>query len=177
MIKTSRLIIRRFTPEDWVDLHEYLSDPTVVFYEPYDVFTKDESIKEAARRAENEAFWAVCLRNSDKLIGNIYLAEGDFFTWELGFVFNSAYQGCGYAFEAASALVEYAFSVCGAHRITAMCNPDNIKSWHLLERLGMRREGHLRDNIYFNINSDNKPLWQDTYEYALLTSEYGAARS
>ena len=42
---------------------------------------------EAARRAGDEAFWAVCLRETGKVIGNVYLARGEFATWELGYVF------------------------------------------------------------------------------------------
>lgn len=172
MIETQRLTVRRFTPDDWKDLHEYLSDPMVVFYEPYDVLTREECESEAMRRSSDRAFWAVCLKENNKLIGNIYLSMREFNTWELGYVFNRSYQGKGYAFESVSAVVNYAILHCAAHRITAMCNPDNKKSWKLLERLKMRREGHLVQNVYFKRDGNNHPIWQDTYEYALSSSEW-----
>jgi len=53
-----------------------------------------------------------------------------------------------------------------------MCNPENERSWRLLERLGMRREGNLRKNIFFFRNEQGEPLWQDTYEYGLLREEW-----
>lgn len=170
-IETERLILRRFAEEDWKDLYEYLSDAEVVHYEPYSVFTEEACRIEAINRANNEAFWAVCLKNG-KLIGNLFLGKTDFDTYELGYVFNKAYQGKGYAFESAAALLDYAFNELGARRIVAMCNPLNTASWKLLERLKMRREGHLIQNIYFKRDKNGEPIWQDTYEYAILRDEW-----
>ena len=159
-------------PNDAGDLFEYLSNPEVALYEPYDTFTLEECRAEAARRSKDSSFWAVCLKDANKLIGNIYLAERDFDTWELGFVFNPKYQGKGYAAESASAVVDHAVNSLNARRIIAMCNPQNTRSWRLLERLGFRREGHLRQNIFFKTGADGKPIWLDTYEYGLLASEW-----
>ena len=171
MMETQRLLIRPFDPADWEDLHEYLSDEQVVRYEPYNVFTADESRMEAVRRSNDPAFWAVCLKDGGKLIGNIYLAGQPFDTWELGYVFNAKYQGKGYATEAAICLLDYAFVKLGARRVTAFCNPLNTASWKLMERLGMRREGHLIRNIWFKRDEHGAPVWADTYEYALLAEE------
>jgi len=172
MLETSRLIIRSFQPDDWQDLHDYLSDPAVVLYEPYGIFCVEESQREAANRARNEAFWAVCLKDGGKLIGNLYFARQAFDAWELGYVFNRHFQGKGYAIEAARKLVDYAFRELDARRIIAMCDPRNEHSWRLLERLGMRREGHLLQTGYFKTDAHGHPLWHDTYEYALLASEW-----
>ena len=171
-METARLVIRKFLPDDWRDMFEYLSQESVVKYEPYDVFSKEDCKQEAARRAEDDSFWAVCLKDSGKLIGNIYFAERDFDTWELGYVFNEDYQGMGYATEAVLALVDDAFSSGRARRVSAMCNPLNEPSWKLLERLGMRREGHLRKNVFFKRDKNGEPIWQDTYEYAILADEW-----
>ena len=172
VIETQRLLIRPFDPADWQDLHEYLSDGQVVRYEPYGVFMVDESRLEAVRRSNDPAFWAVCLKDGGKLIGNLYLAGQPFDTWELGYVFNARYQGKGYATEAAACLMEYAFERLGARRVIAMCNPLNTASWRLLERLGMRREGHLIRNIWFKRDEHAEPIWADTYEYAILAEEW-----
>ncbi|OQB23382.1 MAG: hypothetical protein BWY11_01987 [Firmicutes bacterium ADurb.Bin182] len=107
-ITTERLIIRRFTQDDWQDLYEYLSNPGVVFYEPYDVFSEEACKQEAIARAGDPAFWAVCLKNN-KVIGNLYLGEQDFDAFELGFVFNENYQHKGYATESAKALIGHMF--------------------------------------------------------------------
>ena len=171
-IVTDRLIIRRFNKMDWKDLYEYLSNEIVVKYEPYNIYSEGEAKKEAADRAESDFFYAVCLKETGKLIGNLYLAKGDFDTWEIGYVFNLEYWGKGYATESAKALMNIAFAQFGARRIIAMCNPLNEASWKLLERLGMRREGTLFKNIYFKKDINGEPLWSDTYEYAILKSEW-----
>lgn len=183
-ISTDRLIIRRFKPNDWQDLYEYLSDEEVVKFEPYDVFLENQAIEEAMRRSQDESFYAVCLKEKVKerdgeedqdhlkLIGNLYLAKGEFDTWELGYVFNSKYQGLGYATESARALVEYAFTNLGARRILAHCSPKNDFSWKLLERLQMRREGLFLENVYFKRDDNEMPIWLDSYQYAILKTEW-----
>jgi len=171
-IITERLIIRRFDENDWMDLYEYLSDEEVVRFEPYNVYTKEQAMEEAIYRAGAKSFYAVCLKENGKLIGNLYLGKGEFDTWELGYVFNRSFQGQGYATESARALLEYAFTSLGARRIIAMCNPKNERSWKLLERLPMRREGMLLQNIYFKTGAQGEPLWVDTYEYAVLKNEW-----
>lgn len=171
-METERLIIRRFTPNDWEDLFEYLSQEEVVRYEPYDVFSEESTKQEAINRAGDEAFWAICLKSTNKLIGNIYLGKQDFDTWELGYVFNEKYQGHGYATEATMFLLESLFKNKDARRVIAMCNPLNKSSWRLLERLGMRREGHLMQNIYFKKDNEGNPIWADTYEYGMLDLEW-----
>ena len=77
-LETDRLIIRRFKADDWEDLYEYLSDPDVVRFEPYEVFNKEQAKEEAASRSKIESFFAVCLKASGKLIGNIYIQQGEF---------------------------------------------------------------------------------------------------
>lgn len=173
---TIRLKLRRFLPDDWQDLFEYLSQKEVVKFEPYDVFTQEQAKQEAINRSSNPDFWAVCLQGSGKLIGNIYLAKQEFDTWELGYVFNCTYQGNGYATEATKALIDHLFANSNARRIIAMCNPLNTASWKLLERLNMRREGHLLKNIWFFKDENGSPIWQDTYEYAILKEEWNEAK-
>lgn len=172
IIETPRLTLRRFRADDWRDLHAYLSDEAVVRFEPYAPFSEADCRQEAQRRAQSSAFWAVCLRPNGPLIGNLYFGEADFDAWELGYVFNTAFQHCGYATESVRGLLDQAFTRWGVRRVVAFCNPHNTASWRLMERIGMRREGHLKQNIYFRTDAHNHPLWQDTYAYALLASEW-----
>lgn len=169
-METERLVVRRFVSGDWTDLHAMLSDARVVRYEPYPPQSEAQCKRLAAERAASADFWAVCLKDGGHLIGNVYLAEGEQACWALGYVFAWAHQGRGYATEAAGALLRWAFAH-GAHRIWAECNPENGPSWRLLERLGFRREGHLRQNVYFHCAQDGAPLWQDTFVYGLLRGD------
>lgn len=171
-LKTKRLIIRRFQESDWEDLYEYLADEEVVYYEPYEVFSREKCQEEARIRSVSKAFWAVCLQENGKMIGNLYFERGKYDTWEIGYVFNLQYQGQGYAAEAAKALLDEGFQNWGVRRVVAMCNPGNQQSWKLMERLGMRREGLLVKNIFFKSDEHGKPIWQDTYEYGILKEEW-----
>ena len=170
-LKTERLVIRKFKEADAQDLYEYLSDEEVVRFEPYKPFSRKDAHREARKRTEDETFLAVCLHKG-KLIGNLYFAKGAFDTWKAGYVFNRNYWGRGYATESLKAIMKYAFKNLSAHRIVAMCDPRNTKSWRLLERIGMRREGTLLQNVYFFIDENNEPIWKDTYEYAILKTEF-----
>jgi RimJ/RimL family protein N-acetyltransferase len=174
-METERLILRRFSNEDWKDLYEYLSQEQVVQYEPYNIFSEEECREEAEKRAEQECFWAVCLKENGKLIGNLYFSQQEpkeYLTWEIGYVFNPLYSGKGYATESCKKILEYGFEQLHTRRVVGMCNPVNISSWKLLERLKMRREGHLIKNIYFKFNEQGEPIWNDTYEYAILRDEW-----
>jgi [ribosomal protein S5]-alanine N-acetyltransferase len=169
---SERLLIRYFRPDDWQDLVEYLSDPEVVRFEPYDVYSEEQAQQEAIRRAGDKAFYAVCLIGTGKMIGNLYLAKGDFDTWELGYVFNRRYQGQGYATESARILISHAFANFGARRIVAYCSKTNENSHKLLERLGMRREGLFLQNVSFKTDAQGEPIWFDSYAYAVLATEW-----
>ncbi|MBE6054852.1 MAG: GNAT family N-acetyltransferase [Clostridium sartagoforme] len=170
-LETDRLVIRKFREGDGEDLYEYLSNEEVVKFEPYKTFSREQAYAEAERRSGDNNFLAVCLKNG-KLIGNLYFHKDSFETYEVGYVFNRNYWGNGYATEALKALIKYAFEELGVRRIIAMCDPKNHNSWKLLERVGMRREGTLLQNVYFFTDENNNPIWKDTYEYAMLKDEY-----
>jgi [ribosomal protein S5]-alanine N-acetyltransferase len=180
MLETERLTLRRFAEDDWLDLYDYLSQEIVVKYEPYGVFDEEECKHEAIRRSQEDAFWAVCLKETKRLTGNIYFKQLEpkaFQTWEIGFVFNAVYQGKGYATEACEKILEYGFKQAAAHRIIGNCNPENTPSWKLMERLQMRREGHFRKPAFFKKSPDGKPLWHDAYQYSIIDEEYLALKS
>ena len=61
---------------------------------------------------------------------------------ELGWVLHPDHAGRGYATEAVRALLRVAFEDLGVCRVTANCFTDNVASWRLMERVGMRRETH-----------------------------------
>ena len=175
ILETDRLILRMFSCDDWQDLYEYLSKEEVVKYEPYDIYSQEECKFEASNRSKNNAFWAVCLKENNKLIGNLYfrqLTPEDFKTWEIGYVFNPIFKGKGFATEACQRILQYGFVQLSAHRIIGKCNPDNISSWKLLERLSMRREGYFKQPAFFKKTSEGQPIWHDAYQYAILSEEW-----
>ncbi|MBD5492579.1 MAG: GNAT family N-acetyltransferase [Lachnospiraceae bacterium] len=170
--ETERLVLRRYQEEDLQDLFAYLSDKEVVEYEPYRPLTLNETRENLEWRIGTEEMIAVELKDSHKMIGNVYMGKREFEALEIGYVFNRNYWGHGYAFESCKALIQQAFSN-GVHRIYAECDPRNKSSWKLLEKLGFQREAHLRKNVYFWKDENDTPIWKDTYIYAKLGFEVG----
>ncbi len=76
--ETERLMLRRYKKEDLQDLFAYLSDKEVVKYEPYKPMNLDETKDNLEWRIDTEEMIAVELKNSHKMIGNVYMGKRDF---------------------------------------------------------------------------------------------------
>jgi len=86
---------------------------------------------------------------------------------ELGWVLHPDRAGHGYATEAVRGLIDLCFVELGLRRVTAQCFADNVSSWRLMERLGMRRESYtVRDSLH------RSGEWFDGVGYALLAEEW-----
>ena len=168
-IETRRLRIRTFQRSDWQAVYDYTSDPAVMVYIPEGPFTPEQTEAFVADNiGERARAVAVLLKTADMLIGHMVFHQ--WFapqTYEIGWVFNRAYHGRGYATEAAVALLEYGFEALQLHRIIATCQPENVASDRVMEKLGMRREAHFRKCI-----RGPDDLWWDEYFYALLEEEW-----
>ena len=167
IITTDRLIIRKYEEKDLDDLYEYLSDEEVVRFEPYSALSLEETKKNLEWRVSSDEIFAIELKSTGKMIGNVFLGKRECETLELGYVLNRKFWGNGYAFEACYAMCANVFS----NRIEANCDPLNSASWKLLEQLGFVREGHLHKDIYFRKDENGNPIWKDTYIYSKLNVE------
>ncbi|ULQ59053.1 GNAT family N-acetyltransferase [Brucepastera parasyntrophica] len=171
MIETNRLIIRYFLESDWKDVYDYLSKDEIYRYEPGEAVSENEAKVICRERSAGKNFLAVVLKETGKMIGHIsFFRNGpeELDTWEMGFIFNPEYQNRGYCTEAVKKVIASEFAVNSRHKITGNCNPENAASWHVFEKAGMKREGHVSKNIFFRRDEDGNPLWQDTYIYGIL---------
>jgi RimJ/RimL family protein N-acetyltransferase len=167
-IETERLILRRFAPADWRAVHRYMSDQRVTAFLPEGLMSPARARAYAARNAKKPHAIAVIEKTSEQLIG--HMAFHPWFapaTWEVGWALARDRQGLGYATEAASALLSYAFGALGCHRVIATCQPQNPASWRVAEKLRMRREGHFKAGL-----AQPGGEWWDEYFYAILTEEF-----
>jgi len=90
----------------------------------------------------------------------------------LGYLIDPAYAGQGHATTIAGALLGLAFDELGLHRVTAGCFADNVASWRVMEKLGMRREQHgVRDSWHAELG------WIDGFTYAILAEEWATRRA
>ena len=170
-IKTERLLLRAFKESDYDDLFEYLSQLENDEFEGYLGITYENSREHLKYRIESDQFYAIELLDSGKVIGNIYCGKREYEAREVGYIINKLYQGKGYASEALSAVIENTFKE-GAHRVYAECDPRNMPSWKLLEKVGLKREAHFKQNIWSHKDESGKPIWKDTYVYAVTEGDW-----
>jgi RimJ/RimL family protein N-acetyltransferase len=84
----------------------------------------------------------------------------------LGYLLDPAHHGRGYATEMVRAALDLAFDELGLRRVTAGCFADNVASWRVMEKAGMRREQHgIRDSWHAELG------WVDGFTYAVLAEE------
>jgi len=86
-------------------------------------------------------------------------------TVEVGWTLDPAHGGFGYATEAVTAVLQFAFERHDAHRAIAQMDARNDTSARLANRLGMRQEAHFRSDFW------SKGEWTDTLVFAMLGSE------
>jgi len=79
--------------------------------------------------------------------------------------------GKGYASEAARRVLAFAFEELDAHRVIAFCDAENRASERVMQKLGMRREAHMLQTRLL------RGEWRDELLYAILDSEWPAARA
>jgi RimJ/RimL family protein N-acetyltransferase len=177
-LTTQRLVIRRFGPTDLAAFVAYRSDPAVARYQSWDApYPPDRGARMIAGLAgqdpDSPGEWyqfAVALRGSDQLIGDcgVHTLADDPRQAEIGYTLASGAQGHGYATEAVRRLLAYLFGERHLHRVTAGCDDRNVRSAALLDRVGMRREGHLIRSNWA------KGEWTNELIFAILHDEWAA---
>ncbi|MFO7681255.1 MAG: GNAT family protein [Chloroflexota bacterium] len=174
-LTTLRLHLREYTPDDWTAVLAYQQDPRYLRYYAWTERTPaavqdfvQMFIDYQTAQPRTKFQLAVTLKETGQLIGNcgLRLKASDAHEAEIGYEFSADHWGQGYATEAAQAMVHLGFTQFGLHRISADCVADNVASAHVLEKVGMKLEGRLRDAEYF------KDRYWDTLLYAVLKDEW-----
>lgn len=171
-IETGDLIIRNFELRDEEDLCEYMLQRVNSQFERYPDFTPEKSKDEIAFRSKSDEFFAIELKEIHKVIGNIYFGKRNFNARELGYVLNEEYQNRGYGSAASKAMIDFAFKK-GVHRIYAECAPQNVPSWRVMEKAGLKQEAHFKKNVSFRADNEGNPIYWDTYVYAAVNPNEG----
>ncbi|CAA2138095.1 GNAT family N-acetyltransferase [Hyphomicrobium sp. ghe19] len=173
-IETERLALRNFREGDATDLLAYLRQPRASCFFSLKLDDLHAAEAEVEARSRSDEHIAVCLRSTDKLIGDMFCIPEPPDTYAVGWNFNADFAGAGFATEAARALFEYLFSVKQARRLYAYVEETNTASQRLCERLGMRREGLFKEFISFEKDDEGVPIFENTMQYAILRKEWVA---
>jgi len=178
-LDSARLVLRRFSGGDLAAFQAYRNDPEVARFQGWESFSLAEATVFVARQERQEIAspgqWlqlAISLKQTGQLVGDCALKvhAADARQATIGITLCRAFQGQGLATEALSALLEYLFLEANLHRVQADTDPANVRAWRLLERLGMRREAHCLQSLWF------KGHWADEYFYAILRQEWHQLR-
>lgn len=173
-LSSVRLTLRPFAPQDAEScLRNWAADEEIYRYLSAQPQTADEVREWLSSADEAYAdpctyYWAIEETHSGEVVGELFVdnfgtssrrCEMD---WKIG----TAFQGNGYAAEAARAAIEYLIREVGFHRIEAKCCTENTASERVMQKLGMNKEGKLRERFY---SKDGR--WYDSVEYSLLAHD------
>lgn len=177
ILETERLILRPFIEGDFEAVHAYASVAENVIYMvwgPNNELDTLEFILQAIKHSKEVPYlnyqFAAIEKESRKLIGacNIVMvreSEG-----EIGWILHRDYWKQGFGTEMGKKLLQFGFQELGLHRIIAHCDTENYGSFRVMEKIGMRREGHFLESRLANKFSKKK--YGDEYSYTILTEEW-----
>lgn len=176
-IETERIILRKFKESDAEAFFKYRPNPQVALYqgEGWENYKFEQAVEFVKEQMNFEPdipdTWfqvAIELKNTGNLIGDcaIHTLPQDTNQVEIGFTLNPMYQNKGFGTEAIKCLLGYIFNVLNKHRVIAVTDVRNKNSIKLLEKVGMRREGHFIKNAW------NKGEYTDEYLFAILKEEW-----
>ncbi len=147
-LQTPRLVLRQMTMDDLPALHRFMGNLRVMYAWEY-AFTEEQVREWIARNIEryerDGAGYFLAVRRADQApLGQAGLMRGEIAgraAWELGWIFDEAYWGSGYATEAARALARHAFDTLGVPELWADIRPENTRSAAVARRIGMDATG------------------------------------
>lgn len=175
-LETERLRLRPFTRGDVDAVFAYRQREDVARF----LFDAALSREECALAVQQRTAQTALVEEGDKIVLGVELAATrelfgevsliwrsvDSQQGEVGWILHPDYHGHGYGTEAAGAMLDLAFRQAKLHRVIARCAAENGPSFHLMERLGMRREAHFREHAI------TKGVWDEEFIYAILADEW-----
>ena len=173
---TPRLILRKFQPDDVAAVHSYAGCADNIIYMPWGPNTEEitrgkvaDFIAKAEEVPCKEYHYAVTCKDSGRLIGGCGIGvDGD--CAEIGWLLHRDFWRQGYGTEVGRALLRFGFAALGLRRIAAYCDAENIGSYRIMEKIGMRREALLLEVRPPHKKSDRE--YSDELQYAVLRREW-----
>jgi len=152
VIETERLILRKLSTDDAKFILDLLNQPSFIhFIGDRGVRNLEDArqyiLKGAVTSYERFGFglYLTLLKEDQVPIGICGLVKRDTFKdADIGFAFLPQYWSMGYAFESASAVLAYATNVLGLKQVLGITTPDNQRSIHVLEKIGLKFEKMVR---------------------------------
>lgn len=177
-LRTGRLVLRPYEAGDFEDFAALAGDAAVTRYLYWGPRDRTSAREAFDRRLSGETSeggvkpltLALFERATGRFAGEcgIVRVRAEHRDGELGYMLHTDIHGQGLAVEAAREVLRIGFEALKLHRIHATCDDRNMASARVLEKLGMRKEGHFRSNEWV------KGEWTGALIYALLEDEWRA---
>ncbi|WP_409295543.1 GNAT family N-acetyltransferase [Peribacillus sp. SCS-26] len=174
-MESRRLLLREMLETDWPQVHAYASQEKVCQFQPWGPNSRQDTkeyiqevLADAAQEPRERYVFAIIHKETSRLIGAVELSIKSFHNseGEIGYIVHPDHWGKGVAAEASRLVLSFGFEKLKLHRICATCSPDNVSSSRVLEKLGMKREGRIRQHLRL------KEGWRDSLLYSMLESEW-----
>jgi RimJ/RimL family protein N-acetyltransferase len=171
ILETQRLILREFVAEDTDALARVLSDPEAMRYYPmsFDRKAVEEWIARNQRRCatDGHGLWAMDLKSSGEMMGDCGITlqevEGESLP-EIGYHLRRDMWGRGLASEAAHACRDYGFQQLGLDSMISLIRPENMPSWRVAERIGMKVwKETTRNGLRHLVYRIRREEWEDLF--------------
>lgn len=174
VLETTRLILRKMAMNDLQDVFAYSSDDEVTRFLRWGPHAAPEEtenyLREVLReyRAGQDGPWGVEYKQTGKVVGSIHLMaiSAQHSKAEIGFVLSKPYWNRGLMSEALARVLQYSFESIGLNRIEGLCLVDNLAAKRVMEKVGMKQEGVLREYLF------QKGAFRDFSLYSMLKREY-----
>lgn len=165
-LRTDRMSLRRYRPEDADDLYKYLgTDPAMQVYSGWNPYATLEMAQETVRGFidgyKDEHVYSWIMDIDDVIVGTIGAYDYKDDQIEVGFSVVKGWQGRGLATEALKKVLEYLTENEGIPCVTAWCAADNLGSQKVLEKAGMKLVRTEKDGLEVGDRVYDKL----TYEY------------
>ncbi|WP_312789499.1 GNAT family N-acetyltransferase [Sphingobacterium sp.] len=157
-LETDRLQLTRTNVDHVNELLKMRSDPEVMKFIPRPMARTAEEIIEFIAAIDEKISnheminWAITLKGDAKMIGTIgyYHIKPEHFRAEIGYMLLPEFQGRGFITEAIDVVVSYGFAEMKLHSVEAVLDPNNLASASVLEKCGFTKEGHFKENEFYN---------------------------
>jgi ribosomal-protein-alanine N-acetyltransferase len=178
-ITTRRLHLRDYAAADAQALAAYACEPAYWQYQRSEAPTAQQVegllqlvLKDQASPVRAMYFLAAARKDTGEIVGEgvVKIVNAADRQGEIGFGVAPRHWKQGFGFEIAQAMLEAAFGQFKLHRVIAQCTPDNKGSIRIMQKLGMAREGLLREVHHA------RGKWWSTAIYATLDHEYAKIR-
>jgi diamine N-acetyltransferase len=156
-MQNAKIYFRAFEPDDYLKINLWRRDEEMFRLaggNRYFVSSERDRqwVLDKILNNQTEIYLAICLVESDLMIGYVSLADIDYRNsraeWTGIVIGEKEYRGQGYASQAIYLLLEYAFDELGLHRVSGTWIPENKVSLFVARMMGFRQEGVLRDYVF-----------------------------